>query len=163
MKSIYIETTIPSYATARQSMNMIVTSKQILTQKFWDEKRNDFQLYISEFVLEECAKGDPDAAQKRLDLIQGITVLPRSEEIIQLAAVYQKILQIPETAKTDCLHLASSVIAKVDYLLSWNCSHLGIVSFKKTLEYNNKNGMKTPLLVTPESFFEFIDPFEEEL
>ena len=43
------------------------------------------------------------------------------------------------------------VNAEIDYLLSWNCTHLGIYTFLKLKEYNEKNGLFTPLLLTPEA------------
>ncbi|MDR3342603.1 MAG: hypothetical protein LBT14_07435, partial [Treponema sp.] len=54
--------------------------------------------------------GDREAAQKRLDLIAGIPVYPKTIEIEKLAAVYQKLLDIPDRAQADCVHLATCVI-----------------------------------------------------
>lgn len=96
--------------------------------------------------------GDREAAQKRLDLIAGIPVLPKTVEIAALAETYQKLLGIPDRAKTDCVHLASCVLARMDFLLSWNCKHLGLTAYVKAREYNEKQGLWTPLLVTPEHF-----------
>jgi hypothetical protein len=47
--------------------------------------------------------------------------------------------------------LAICVITELDYLLSWNCVHLGISTFVKIREYNEKRGLWTPLLTTPEA------------
>jgi hypothetical protein len=63
-------------------------------------------------------------------------------------------LNIPDRAKIDCFHLAASVTAEMDYLLSWNCTHLGIHTFVKIREHNEKNGLFTPLLLTPEALIE---------
>ena len=60
-------------------------------------------------------------------------------------------LSIPDRAKIDCFHLAACVSAEMDYLLSWNCAHLGIHTFVKIQRYNEKNGLFTPLLLTPEA------------
>jgi hypothetical protein len=51
----------------------------------------------------------------------------------------------------EYFHLATCVISEIDYLLSWNCTHLGIHTFVKIKDYNEKNGLWTPLLITPES------------
>jgi hypothetical protein len=148
MESIYIETTIPSLATARTSRDTIVAGMQASAILFWENERHKYDLYISQYVFDECAKG---AAKKRLDFIKDIAVLPRSDKIETLANIYQNLLDIPESAKTDCFHLATCVVSEIDYLLSWNCTHLGIHTFVKIKEYNEKNGLWTPLLITPES------------
>jgi hypothetical protein len=37
-KSLYIESTIPSYATARPSTDLIVAARQAITRLFWEEE-----------------------------------------------------------------------------------------------------------------------------
>ena len=63
-------------------------------------------------------------------------------------------MRIPNRAKIDCFHLAASVAAEMDYLLSWNCAHLGIQTFVKLQAHNEKHGILTPLLLTPEALME---------
>jgi len=67
MKSIYIETTIPSFATARTSRDAIIAGQQAATNAFWEDERQKYELYISQYVIDECAQGDKEAAQKRLN------------------------------------------------------------------------------------------------
>jgi hypothetical protein len=50
--------------------------------------------------------------------------------------------------------LAVCVVEKIDYLLSWNCTHLGVVSYAKIYNYNESHGLWTPALVTPEVLME---------
>ena len=117
-KTVYIETTIPSYATARTSEDVIKSARQVMTNLFWEKERQKYNLYISQYVIDECAKGDTSAAQKRLEFIKGIPLLPSSDKIDALAVVYQNILNIPEKSKVDSFHLAISVIEEMDYVLS---------------------------------------------
>jgi predicted nucleic acid-binding protein len=77
--------------------------------------------------------------------------LETSEKTEQMAINYQKLLNIPEDAKIDCFHLAVCVETNMDYLLSWNCTHLGIPSYQKLFAYNQKHGLPTPFLITPET------------
>jgi hypothetical protein len=149
-KSLYIETTIPSYATSRESSDVVIAARQALTKRFWNEERIKYDLYVGQDVIDECKFGDPEASRKRLDFIKGITVLPKTNEITALAAIYLGLLNIPDRAKSDCIHLATCVQDKIDFLLSWNCTHLGFKSYVKVVEYNTKNGLWTPLLVTPD-------------
>jgi predicted nucleic acid-binding protein len=149
-KSVYIETTIPSYATAKTSRDVIKAGRQAMTKLFWENARQNYDLYISQYVIDECSDGDVNAAKRRIDFIEGLTFINTTAKIEELAHIYQQLLGIPEDSKTDSFHLAVCVDAKIDYLLTWNYTHLGMASYRKLLEYNTKNGLSTPLLVTPE-------------
>ena len=151
-KSLYLESTIPSYITAKESKDVIKAARQSMTKLFWEQERVKYRLIVSQYVIDECKLGNPEAAQKRLELIANIPVLEESEEVNKLAVVYQNLLGIPDKAKTDSFHLAICVIARVNFLLSWNCAHLGINAYIKIRDYNEKHGLWTPLLVTPEYF-----------
>jgi hypothetical protein len=150
-KSLYVESTIPSYATAWTSKEPITAGHQAATRLFWEKERHKYDLFISDYVLEEIRDGDAGAAQKRLELVAGIPVYPKAVEIDALAAIYRKLLHIPDRAKTDCNHLAVCILEGIDYLLTWNCVHLGFPSYLKVREYNEKHGLWVPLLVTPET------------
>jgi len=60
-------------------------------------------------------------------------------------------LGIPDESALDCTHLAVCVLRRVDYLLSWNCAHLGPVAQERARVYNDRNGLWTLRLVTPET------------
>jgi hypothetical protein len=124
-------------------------------REFWQNERHKYDLYISDYVLDEISDSDPEAAQKRLELIDGITTLPKTAETNALALMYRKLLDIPDRAKADCDHLAVCVLKHISYLLTWNCAHLGLASYVKVRDYNNENGLWVPLLVTPETIHNF--------
>ena len=160
MKSVYIETTIPSLATSKPSRDTIIAGRQALTIHFWETERQKYDLYISQYVIDECSLGDPEAAKRRLDLLENIPVIPKSEQISELAGRYQQLLNIPDRSKIDCFHLSVCVVAELDYMLSWNCTHLGIHTYVKIRQYNAIHGLFTPLLLTPEALME--NPETEE-
>jgi hypothetical protein len=122
---------------------------------FWDEGRHKYDLYTSKFVIDECGKGDSDAAKRRLDFIYGIKLVPENDNIVNLAKEYFSLLDIPLRAKTDCFHLAICVDAEIDYLLSWNCTHIGTRSYALVYEYNKRRGLHTPMFFTPETLMVF--------
>ena len=159
VKSLYLESTIPGYATAKKSRDLIKAARQSITKLFWEQVRENYRLVISQYVIDECKLGDIEAAQKRLEFIANIPVLEETDTVSELADVYQYLLNVPDKAKTDCFHLAICVVAKVHFLVSWNCTHLGFNAYLKIREYNEKHGLWTPLLVTPEYFLNF---YEEE-
>ena len=79
---------------------------------------------MSELVLHECAAGDPNAAQRRLEMIERIPILVATEESYQLAENLLNKGIIPAKAAEDSLHIAIATIHSVDYLLTWNCKHI---------------------------------------
>ncbi|MDR3248465.1 MAG: type II toxin-antitoxin system VapC family toxin [Treponema sp.] len=132
-----------------------------MTKLFWENERHNYDQYVSDYVVEECSRGDCTAAQKRLDALAGIKVLQKTAEIETLTGVYQKLLQIPDRARADCSHLAVCVLEHIDYLLTWNCTHLGPVAQAKIQSYNEGHRLWTPALVTPEDLLPFV-PLEED-
>ncbi len=52
---VYIETTIVSYLTARPNRDLIVAAHQQLTQEWWENRRANFDLYTSQFVIQESS------------------------------------------------------------------------------------------------------------
>jgi len=151
MEKVYIETTIPSYVTARFSRDIVIAARQQISREWWETERFRYDLYISEIVIAECQMGDPEAAKRRLDLISGIKILKLIDDINMLAGEYIKLLDIPEKASLDAYHLAFAVISEMDYLLTWNCSHMAqgeIIS--KLRSFNRKNGLFEPILLTPD-------------
>jgi len=155
-KSLYIETTIPSYATAWDSTDVLNYHKQVVTRAFWRDERDRYRLCTSRAVLAECAKGDPDAARRRKDFMGDIQAYPVTEADTALAAEYQRLLGIPDRAKADCVHLAVCVTNKVEYLLTWNCTHLGTIAYAAVRKYNDRHDLWMPCLVTPENISETI-------
>ncbi|MDR0452429.1 MAG: hypothetical protein LBH15_05250 [Treponema sp.] len=53
------------------------------------------------------------------------------------------------------------MIVGIDYLLTWNCTHLGFNSYVKAMAYNGKYGLWTPLLVTPDYLLDLAQNEEE--
>jgi hypothetical protein len=101
-------------------------------------------------VLDEISRGDVNAAQRRLNFVKDIAILPEPEGLDRLSAIYQRLLGVPERARMDCSHLAYCVLSEIDYLVTWNCAHLGPIAQDKTRVYNDTCGLWTPILVTPE-------------
>ena len=152
--SLYLETTIPSYLAAKPSNNLTNLYRQIITRKFWDTKRDDFILYTSDYTIDECKDGHPEAAARRLHLLENIPRLAVEAEIDELSGAYMRLLSIPERSVVDSYHLAICVIHQINYILSWNCTHLGADAAVRVASYNEKNGLFVPVLTTPEAFVE---------
>ena len=72
--SVYLETSFVSYLTARLSNNLIVAAHQNITLDWWENRRQDFELFISQVVIDEAKLGDPQAAAKRLKVLENIAL-----------------------------------------------------------------------------------------
>ena len=79
--SIFIETTIPSYYVSRPSRNLLQFARQELTREWWDNQRQDFELFTSQLVLDEAAEGEPAKASERLGLLAGLPLLDLNEQV----------------------------------------------------------------------------------
>ncbi len=123
-KSVYIETSIPSYLTARPSRDVRSAAWQQITGQWWDEARPDYELFTSELVIVEASAGNPEAAARRLDALQGIAALPIDEEVQELADELILKRGIPSGAEADALHVAVAAVHRIDYLLTWNFRHI---------------------------------------
>ena len=64
--TLYLETTVPSYYTARPVRDVIALAHQEITRTWWDQRLPLFDVYISPVVLEESRQGDPEVARRRL-------------------------------------------------------------------------------------------------
>ncbi len=69
---IYIETSIPSYLTARPSNDLRAMANQNATIEWWENRKPELEIYISEFVVAESSQGHPEAVACRLAAIENI-------------------------------------------------------------------------------------------
>lgn len=153
--AIYIETTIPSYLAARPSRDLIRAAHQQLTREWWDTRREQFDLYTSEAVLQECAGGDPDAARRRLTCVDDIPVLMVTEQAQRLAEALLDRVPLPQRAAVDALHIALATISGINYLLTWNCTHIGNATLRPSIEsVCRQEGYEPPVICTPEELLE---------
>jgi hypothetical protein len=151
METVYIETTIPSYLTAHRSHQEPMASHQQITRDWWDHERIRFRLYSSIAVRAEISKGDASAAVRRLKAMVGIPELDVTAEVQPLADSIVRLLQLPPKAEMDATHVAFAIVHRMDYLLTWNCTHLANATLQKTLfEYCTYHHLHMPVICTPE-------------
>ena len=81
---IYIESTIPSYVVARPARDLLQAARQQLTKDWWDTKRENHDLFISQLVLDEIGFGEAGMAKRRLELVANISLLESTEEARKL-------------------------------------------------------------------------------
>jgi hypothetical protein len=147
---VYIETSIPSYLTAWRSRDLIVAANQEITKEWWDS-REQFDLYISALVIQEAGAGNPTAAQKRLEQLDDIPELNITEEVENFAEILIQKVPLPEKARIDALHIAVAALSGMDYLLTWNCTHIANAILRPKLEAICREfGYEPPTICTPQ-------------
>lgn len=151
--TVYIETSILGYLTARPTDHLIVAANKKITQDWWDEYHDSLLLYASELVEDESAMGDSTIAAKRLILLQALTFLDLTEEATDLAKEFLCQSNLPTKAANDALHMAIATVYGLDYVLTWNCKHMANAQIQRKLSEISRNfGYQLPLICTPYEF-----------
>lgn len=126
---VYLETTVISYLVGRPSNDATLASWQRITRQLWEDYADEFTFVISPVVLTEASQGNPEAAQRRLEVLSHLTVL---EVLPEADMLTQKLLYagaVPQNSDPDAQHIAIATVHGVEYLASWNHKH--IVDFSK--------------------------------
>lgn len=152
---VYIESTIPSYVVARPARDLLQAARQQLTKDWWEFNRGAHELFTSQVVLDEIAVGETSMARLRLESLQGVPLLPATDEVKELA---RKILSsglLPATADRDAAHIALASAYNLDILLSWNCRHIANAAIQSRLRrLVELAGFDLPVICTPEELME---------
>ena len=132
-KTVYVETSVVSYLTARPSNDLLVAAWQKITVDWWDVQRNRFDLYTSEITIDEAGRGNSEAASRRLETLSDISILPVTEAVAELSRAFLDKKAIPARALNDSLHIAVSAVHGIDYLLTWNFRHIDNAEIKPVI------------------------------
>jgi hypothetical protein len=153
--SVYIETSIISYLTARLSNDLRVAANQKTTIEWWENRRLDFDLFVSEFVLTEAGFGDPVIAKKRLEIIADLSELLVDDSAKMLVKILISQKAIPLKAEIDAYHIAVAAVNGIDYLLTWNCKHIANAIMRPKIEIIcRQQGFEPPTICTPQELME---------
>ncbi len=155
MKSrVYLETSVISYLTAWPSRDLVKAAHQEITREWWSTRAR-FELYVSQVVIGEAAGGDAEAARLRLQSVAGIPVLAASPEAGLLAERLVAEGSLPAKAAVDALHIAIAVVNGIDYLLTWNCTHIANAAMRHKIDaVCRRSGYESVVLCTPEELME---------
>lgn len=128
---------------------MIRAAHQQITRDWW-LLRSSFDLYISQFVLDEAKAGDPEAAARRLSALREATLLELTPETGSLAREILGQGGMPAKAYVDAVHVAVAAVHGLDYLLTWNCSHIANATMRGKIEnICRASGFEPPVICTP--------------
>ncbi|MCY7391967.1 MAG: type II toxin-antitoxin system VapC family toxin [Leptolyngbyaceae cyanobacterium CAN_BIN12] len=149
-ETVYIETSIIGYLSARSNNNLILMANVEATRQWWDNRRSQFTLYISQVVLDEVAQRDSAIAAQRLEILRDFPLLEVDQAVQNLAAQFLSQSNLPPKASDDALHIAAATVYGLDYLLTWNCKHIANARIQKKLVQISLNaGYELPTICTP--------------
>ena len=154
-QKVYIETSIVSYLTARASNDLRAMANQNTTIEWWESRRPEFEIYISEFVVAEASQGNAEAAERRMSVLADIPELEVTETVRELGKVLVLEGPIPAGAEIDAFHIAVAAANGMDYLLTWNCKHIANAVMRPKVEAVCRNhGFEPPTICTPQELME---------
>jgi hypothetical protein len=153
---VYLETSFISYLSAalqgRDSSDVHAQHRQDVSALWWEKHRSDFELFISDTVIQECAVGHPDAVRSRLQVLTDLNILPEISEIMELAhRLVEPNGPLPRKAGADATHIAFASVYECNYLLTWNFKHIANALLQPVLyKIVQSYGYQQPILCTPE-------------
>lgn len=119
---LYLETSVWNYYFADDA-----PEKKEITLRFFDKVRQgEYEIFISDIVIEEIGRADDSKKRSLLNIIAEYnpTRLIISEEVAELAQQYISEGALPASKIEDAMHAAVAAVFEVDALISWNLKHL---------------------------------------
>jgi hypothetical protein len=149
--TVYLDTSIPSYLTARLRQDFLVARRQRITRIWWSRYRRHFDLRISDYVAAESAAGNPLAAMQRMNALATIEVLAKSERSLRLVEHLMGKGRLPSNARVDAEHISIAAAYSVRFLLTWNYEHLANDTIARNVARTCESlGYRCPEICTPE-------------
>ena len=103
----------------------------------------------------ECSAGDPVAAQRRLEFLKPLPRLDIAAEVEALAVRLLAEVPLPPQAQADALHIAVAAVNSMNYLLTWNCTHIANATLRARIEQVCRTqGYEPPVVCTPQEMLE---------
>jgi len=94
-----------------------------------------------------------------LEAIAGLPMLDPTDAVTRLAEELVRTVPIPQRAAADAVHIATAAVNGMQYLLTWNCTHIANVVLRLRIESACRAfGCEPPLICTPPEL-----PIPEEL
>lgn len=147
---VYLETSVISYLTALPSNDLRAMANQNSTLEWWQTQREKFELLISEFVIAEASMGNLNTAQRRLAVVANLAELEANELVRNLGKALIEYHALPAKAEIDAYHVAIAAVHGVDFLLTWNCTHIANAATRPKIEATCRRlGFEPPIICTP--------------
>jgi len=151
-QKIYLETSVVSYFVSQPSKNIIIAGRQAVTKDMWNMIDN-YDVFISDIVIQESSRGDMTLAKLRLDAVETFNILKIDDETKELAKLLVQKKAIPIKCPEDALHISIAAVNGIDVVVTWNFKHLNNpltrIRIRKVIE---RNGYTCPEICSPDEF-----------
>ena len=143
---IYLETTMFSFYYEEREHGDYPKYKAQARKVFELIKAGEYEPYTSLYALDEIMK-EPDLKKREqmraLITEYGVTVLPASNEVLQLATFYIQEGAIASSYRTDAVHIAITALNGLDFIVSLNFTHIArIWTIEKVRQVNAREKYK---------------------
>src|SRR5204863_7502781 len=119
-----METSIVSYPAARPSRDVVMVGHQASANEWWEKRRANFEVFISRL--------------RRLQI---------KKDAILLAKSFVAEICFPENAEDDALHVALAATHGMDFLLTWNFTHIANAVCEE-------HGLRLPVICSPDELMQ---------
>ena len=149
--TVYLDATIPSFMfDDRESLQYPCE----MTRKWWREESGRYDIFVSRETIAELSRGDYPKKEEVRRFVASLRALEPNTSIMAIAREYVKHMVMPADATGDAAHLAYASYYGMDFLLTWNCSHLANARKRKHIEtINLRLRLATPAIITPLELF----------
>ena len=73
-----------------------MAARQQITRDWWDNRRDAFELFVSQLVIDESSAGDPDAIARRLTILEGVPLVEPQAGTDELVEALIRDLSLPD-------------------------------------------------------------------
>ena len=135
-EKVYLDSTFPSYYfDQRESLAPFIE----VTRKWWSEMSGDYDVFISDSVLQELNVGNYPQKREIIEFVSTIPLLPIVNGLEQIIEFYIDNYVMPKTLIGDAVHLAYASYYDIECLLTWNCNHLANANKRKYTNYQRSS------------------------
>ncbi|MBK6999335.1 MAG: hypothetical protein IPH35_05000 [Rhodoferax sp.] len=97
----------------------------------------------------------PEAAARRMAALQDIPELLTTPDVLILGLELIRCNALPAKAEIDAYHVASAAVNGIEYLLTWNCTHIANATTRPKIEATCRAlGYEPPIICTPQELTE---------
>ena len=120
---IYLDTSVISHIDAPHKPNEEAVTK--VFYRILDERADEYELFISPVVFLEVDVCPEPKQSKLLQLLRNLnySALAESQEVNDLVEAYIEEKVLNAKHYRDLSHIAYAVVARCDYIVSWNFKH----------------------------------------
>jgi len=146
-KSIYLDTSVLSALFDERT-----PERKNMTETFWGTLPQH-NVFISTLVRDEVQAATDLLREKLIEKIKEFTILEITHESEELAQNYLDHDVFSERYRSDALHVGTAVVHRIEYLISWNFTHLVKVRTRKSVNLlNSLKGYPNIEIIAPPEF-----------